>query len=109
MTDIQLLKTGFKPWLTAADRARLTALMAEAAAQRECAVLTAETSPEYRAAELVLDAANAEFRRVHAAHAAGIATAADLEAARDARAEARQALLHAHNSISAQFHDQRKV
>jgi hypothetical protein len=109
MTDIQLLKTGFKPWLTAADRARLTALMAEAAAMRECAVLTAETSPEYRAAELVLDAVNAEFRRVHAAHAAGTASAAQLASARAARDSARQALVFAHNAITVEFHDQRKV
>lgn len=109
MTDIQLMKTGFKPWLSAADRARLTVLIAEAGALREAQVVAAERDSSYRAAELALDNANAHYRAVHYQHRNGHASDADLEVARQLRDAARQALVHAHNAINAQFHGQRKV
>lgn len=101
MTDIQLLKTGFQPWLSNKDRVRLTMLVAEEGARREAAVVAAERDTGYAAAEEALSAANAHYRAVHAAHRSGVASDEELNAAYEMRYAAQQCLLFAFNAVNA--------
>jgi hypothetical protein len=103
MTDIQLLKTGFKPWLSPADRARLTVLLAEQAALRDGKIDALGRDATYCAAEATLDAANAHYRAVHNAQKEGRASQSDLDAAYQLRKDARLAMERAYNSVQAQF------